>query len=284
MSKLSMRREIMKERMRIRSKAVAGTDFVEAGDQTDETIWVASFDIGKKNFAFYIEEFNVSELESLRENESIKLIKDTRKTKGNLKYTGYGPDGVPSDCLQNVLDAVCTNGRTIVHKVVDLTTGSAPGSYLDSVCFYNMNDLLDKYRSYWDKCSYVIIEMQMSFGKKRNPMAMKLGQHCYSWFTVKCGRDLPVFEFPAYHKTQVLGCKKLKGAPLKKGGYRWKSVEKPARKKWSVSKAIQILGLRGELSVLDGLTTVTKKDDLADTLTQLQAFKYLFWVLGDTKY
>ena len=120
--------------------------------------------------------------------------------------------------------------------------------------------------------------MQMSFGRKRNPMAVHVGHHCMAWYTIALGRDITVYEFHAYHKTQVLGRAKLRGKPKKKGGYRWVAVDKPTRKKWSVSEAVRILRSRSETHVLDGVTTVTKKDDLADTLTQLQAFKYLQWV------
>ena len=55
-------------------------------------------------------------------------------------------------------------------------------------------------------------------------------------------------------------------------------MEKPERKKWAVNKAIQILTDRKEFEVLASLTNKKKKDDLADTLCQLQAMKYRFFV------
>lgn len=119
----------------------------------------------------------------------------------------------------------------------------------------------------------------MSFGKnKRNTMALKLGQHCYSYFTIKYGRFKKVIEFPAYHKTQVLGAEKIRGKKFKNGNYRWKTIDKPTRKKWSVAKATEILTYRGEKETIENIKTKAKKDDLADTLTQLQAFKYLFFI------
>jgi hypothetical protein len=123
-----------------------------------------------------------------------------------------------------------------------------------------------------------VIEEQMAFGKKLNKMAVKLGQHCYSYFTFLYGKSKVVFEFPAYHKTQVLGAEKEEGKPYKSGKKRYKAVDKPQRKKWAVEKALEILNNRGEIEVIEGMTTKKKKDDLADTFLQLQAFKYKMFV------
>lgn len=229
----------------------------------NKIVRVASFDIGKKNFAFYIEEFDREKLMKLNNIPSV---------------IRYNPDGTPTERMQSILDEVCSNGRTILHKNLDLTKNCDKKLTLDPQTFHNMNDTLDEYIEYFDDCIAIIIEQQMSFGKgKNNPMAMKLGQHCYSYFTFKYGPHKAIIEFPAYHKTQILGAPKVKGKPTKKG-FRWKAMDKKARKKWSVDKAVEILTSRGEMNVLSGLTTVRKKDDLADTLTQLQAFKYLTFV------
>ena len=37
----------------------------------ENIVWIASFDIGKKNFAFYIEEINLKELQEIK---NIKLF------------------------------------------------------------------------------------------------------------------------------------------------------------------------------------------------------------------
>ena len=55
-------------------------------------------------------------------------------------------------------------------------------------------------------------------------------------------------------------------------------MEKSRRKKWSVEQSIEILNNRGEIKILNKLTSAKKKDDLADVITQLQAFKYLAYV------
>jgi len=217
----------------------------------------------KKNFAFCIEEFSRKEL------LKIKNIPASKR---------YNSDGTPTAKMQEILDQVCANGQIILHKNLNLTENCDPKAKLDPETFHNMIDELDKYVDYWDKCLAFVIEEQMSFGKKLNKMAMKLGQHCYSYFAFKYGRYKTIVEFPAYHKTQILGAPKVEGKPYKSGKTRYKAMEKAQRKKWSVEKAIEILTSRGEIEILNGLTSVKKKDDLADVLTQLQAFKYRTFV------
>jgi len=227
------------------------------------SIRVAAFDIGKKNFSFYIEEFDKDDLNSIK----------------NLPKTlQYNDDGTPTSKMQNILDQVCMNGVTIIHKNSDLTANCDKTKMLDPETFHNMNDLLDKYSDHFEKCSYFVIEQQMNFGKRRNPMAMKLGQHCYSYFAIKYGRGKTILEFPAYHKTQVLGAIKDKGKKLKSGKYKWISVDKPARKKWSVAKAAEILSNRDEEHVMDEIKEKKKRDDQADCLTMIQSWKYLHYV------
>jgi len=222
------------------------------------TIRIASFDIGKINFAFYIEEIQTSKLEKLKSLPSIAR---------------YNKNGTPTDKMKEVLTQVYLSGKTILHKNVDITQNCIKGKLLDPETFHNMNDVLDKHSDEFDKCDIFIIEQQLSFGKKRNPMATKLGQHCYSYFTFKYGRFKQVIEFPAYHKTQILGAPKIEKQGKK--SIRYVAMEKPKRKKWSIEKALEILALRGEESII---SSAKKKDDLADTLTQLQAFKYLSFV------
>jgi hypothetical protein len=231
--------------------------------ETEDLIWIGSFDIGKLNFAFCIEEFSKSKLLAIKNIPSVKR---------------YNADGTATTKMQNILDQVFANGRIVLHRNLNLTENCDPKAKLDPETFHNMIDALDHYAEYWDKCSAFVIEEQMSFGKKLNKMAMKLGQHCYSYFAFKYGRYKSIIEFPAYHKTQILGAPKVEGKPYKSGKIRYKAMEKPARKKWSVEKAIEILTNRGEMQVLEGLTSVKKRDDLADVLNQLQSFKYRIYV------
>jgi hypothetical protein len=117
----------------------------------------------------------------------------------------------------------------------------------------------------------------MSFGKKVNTMALKLGQHCESYFLFKYGRFKEVIEFPSYYKTQVLGAEKLKKT-TKTGKVSYKAIDKTARKKWAIDEASTILAEREDFHTLSEITSMKKSDDVSDVIVQLQAFKYLFFV------
>ena len=225
-------------------------------------VWVASFDIGKKNFAFYIEEFDKSKLLNLPYIPNIKR---------------YNDDGTTTIAFSKIVNDVCMNGKSILFQNSDLTEGCKKGSYLDPETYHNMTDLLDQYVNYWDQCDAFVIEKQMSFGKRHNTMALKLGQHCWSYFSFKYGRFKEIIEFPAYHKTQILGAKKIQTI-MKKGNVKYTSIDKPARKKWSVEKAMSILKERKDFDTISNLTSARKRDDLADVLCQLQAFKILVYI------
>lgn len=131
---------------------------------------VASFDIGKKNFSFYVEEFDSSKIPPPIESEK------------------YNIDGTPTKSMENYLSKIYKNGTKILLLNSDLTANCDKKAYLDQETFYNMIDLLDKYKEIWDKCTIFVIEEQMSFGKQNNKMAVRLGQHCASYFYIKYGR------------------------------------------------------------------------------------------------
>ena len=166
----------------------------------------------------------------------------------------YNDDSTPTECMKKTLDEVCNNGKTILYKNSNISNNCLKGKILDSETFHNMIDLLDKYYDYWDKCSCFIIEKQMDFGKaQRNPKVMKIGHFCQSYFMFRYERFKQVIEFSAYHKTQILGCKKIKGKLQKNGKYKWTSVDKPTRKKWSIVKAIKILTHRNEIKIIENI-------------------------------
>jgi len=239
----------------------------------NNNIWLASFDISKKNFSFYIEEVSLKELKNI-----INIEKNKR----------YNLDGTCTNEFNNILNQVCSNGKKILLENIDLTEGTDKNKYFDIELCYNMNDILDKYKEYWNKVSYFIIEQQMSFGKKNNTMALKLGQNCISYFMFCYGRFKNIIEFPAYYKTQILGAKKNE-KKLKSGKIKYISIDKPERKKWSIMKAVEILENRKDLNTLEELKSITKNkkvnkkriindDDKCDVICQLQAYKYLKFV------
>jgi hypothetical protein len=210
---------------------------------------IASFDIGKCNFAFYVEEFDKDTLEKLA-----NIPKNKRSTN----------DGFVSEDYHTVLKEVYLNGTTILYRNLDLTQGTRKDKYLDQKVCLNMITELDKVKDFFDTCDIIVIEQQMSFKAVQNTMAIKLAQNCASYFLHRYGETKEIVEFPAFHKTQVFG------AP--------KKLSKTQRKKWATEKAISIIMERGEMETLDEITNKKKKDDLADVLVQLQSFKYLRFV------
>ena len=232
--------------------------------------YIASFDIGFKNFAFYIEKVDLTSLENIQDVEKDKRFKE---------------DGTPTDDMNLLLDKLYKTGTTILHVNTDISQGcNTKIKSVDNKILLNMNDLLDKYHEYWSKCSSIVIEQQMQFGRfKQNTKAVKIGHHCQSYFLCKY-KDKHIIEFPSYYKTQILGCQKIKGKKYKNGNYSWKSISKPNRKKWAIVKATDILKLRNEENHILNIKNKSKKDDLADTLVQLQSYKYIHYIEKDNLY
>lgn len=232
---------------------------------------IASFDIGKKNFAFCIEEFDELELS--------ELVTPTVK---------YNPNGTATDAQREILEKVYSNGNIILHRNENLTKNCDPKKSLDPETFHNMTELLQEYSEYWDECDTIVIERQMSFGKKLNLMAVKLAQHLYSFFVIKYGRKIPIVEFDSFHKTQVLGAPKM-ASYTKKGKLKYISLSPVQRKKWAVDKCKEILEIRGETDAIESMLESTeltktgrvkkkKLDDLGDVVCQANAYKYLAFV------
>tara|TARA_A100001011_G_scaffold394642_1_gene487536 strand:+ start:4258 stop:4956 length:699 start_codon:yes stop_codon:yes gene_type:complete len=224
---------------------------------------VASFDIGLKNFSFCIEEIDIDILKNIK---NIPLF-----------FERYNKDGTISDKFIPILNDICKCGKIITLTNNDISQNCDNNLYLDTQCFYNLNELLDKYENEWELVDIFIIEKQMSFGKKYNTMALKLGQHVFSYFTIHFGKSKRIIEFPAYYKTQILGAQKEEKI-LKSGKINYKAIDKPKRKKWAITEATKILELRSDDENVKLIKGSKKKDDLSDVIVQLQAFKILFFI------
>ena len=223
---------------------------------------IASFDIGKKNFSFYIEECNLDDFSSL----------------SNIpKKNRYNPNGTCTDEFETLLKKVYCNGKKMLLRNLDITEGTNKEKYFDSDLCHNLTEVLDTYSDYWEKVDYIVVEQQMSFGTKVNTMALKIAQHCESYFMIRYGRSKKIVEFPSYHKTQVMGSEKIEKV-TKAGKKTFKNVDKPARKKWAIETAYGILTEREDFDTIDEITSSKKKDDLSDVIVQAQAFKYLNFV------
>ena len=229
---------------------------------TNNTLWIASFDIGKVNFAFYIEEINPNNL------KNICTIP---------KHKRYNSDGTPTNDFENIIDQVCSEGQVILFSNNNITKNCDKKAYFDPEILHNLTELLDEYSSFWDNCTIFVIERQMSFGRKFNTMALKIAQHCCSYFLLKYGRSKTIVDFPAYHKTQLLGAEKILKKP-KKGKLSYKTIDKTARKKWCIEKASDILTQRNDIESLSEIMNQKKCDDICDCICQLQAYKILYFI------
>mgnify|MGYP001234173619 CR=1 FL=1 len=213
--------------------------------------YLASFDIGKKNFAFVIEEVSMTKVKKLK-----KIDKKLR----------YNKDGSPTKEFEKELKKLVKCGKIILVRNLDLTKDCNPKVTLDDHTYVNMLDVLDEYKSYWDKCGHIIIEKQMSFRGKYNVMAMKLGAFCFSYFKIYYRETKNIVDYPAFHKTQVLGAIK---AEVK---------QKYKRKKWAVAKATEILQLRKDNEHLKEIEDKKKRDDMSDCLLMTITYTYLKFV------
>lgn len=184
-------------------------------------IFICSIDPGKVNLAFCIEEVNVNDIKTV--------------------------------------DDIIKNGKTHVLENVNVSANLDKNKYLDTRVFLNITDLLDKYKSYWEKMDIILIEQQMSFGRnKNNTMALKIAQHCFSYFSINYRDRIQIYEYPSYHKTQVLN------AP--------KGINKPARKKWAIEKAIELFSNRKDGKTISMIESKKKRDDVSDCLLMIVSF------------
>ena len=227
----------------------------------ENKLWIASFDIGKINFAFYIEEIDINDFKNIKNISKLKR---------------YNSDGTCTKEFSEILDNIFRNGKKILLKRFNISQNVDKKKYFDLEICHNLIDILDKYKDYWNYVSYFIVEQQMSFGKKCNTMALKIGQHCESYFMFRYGRFKNVIEFPSYHKTQILGFQKiLKKCKNGKTKYTSNAYK---RKKWAIEMATYVLTHREDYESLNELFENKKKDDISDTIIQLQAWKYLKFI------
>jgi len=141
------------------------------------------------------------------------------------------------------------------HHVTDEETG---------ICnlYSELNKFLDQYEEWYPTVHMVIVEKQMPFNYKM----VRLSQHVITYFHTKI-INMPylpsILEVSPKLKTNELG------AP--------KGLTPTGVKDWSVKKTYEILAIRSDdkaIQIIDD-TMKSKKDDLADTVVQIEAvFSY----------
>lgn len=222
---------------------------------------LASFDVGRVNFAQYIEEADDEMLEELKRRFDNLNPLNKRHTKGPM-----------NDYVNSILEEMYKSSKLISTGVFDLRSDKSAKS-LDIDTRKNLFHHLREYYDIFEECDVVIIEQQFfntfaSNGRRvpgggANVDAIKMGECLFSWFTINFPFKEVLF-FSSTYKTQILG------APFK--------LTKPQRKNWAIEKAKEIFNLRGDCISL--ITDVKKKnskkvcDDICDACVQCQAFKY----------
>ena len=214
-----------------------------------KTILGMSIDIGSRNLAFYIEEFNRVNILSLCPCRHM-----------------YEKEGTCTQVFSNILDKIERNGFCVFFDLFD------SGSVVEK-CFLNITEYLDNHRYIFDLLSFIIIEKQM----KKNTNAQRIAQHIYSYFTFIYYDWKPIILFPSKLKTKILGCpKKDKGMSRPK---RYKYI-----KEWAVKKAQKIFEKRNDINYLNLYSALKKNDDVADAICQMQAFKVKVFYMNEHVY
>lgn len=268
------------------------------------TLRIANFDIGKKNFAQYIEDADVATLEKLEIQYKNLPKKLQRKTKG-----------IVSPQMRKIIDTLYTSGTRVYIGTYDLRDDPTSDK-LDMSTRKNIIAHLEKYKYLWNSCDIFVIEQQFfseySFSRNRkvkkssgNVDAIKIAELVTGFF-LKVYPHRVIMQFPSTYKTQLLG------APAK--------LSKPQRKQWSVDETQKICEMRGDEECLElfKLQNLVKRkrltakfcgevlsdlefikyndtyelaekivkyrqklDDFSDCVTQCQAFKLKYLVIGE---
>jgi hypothetical protein len=197
---------------------------------------IASFDIGKKNFAHYVEDSHVDIIDALRQEYLSLKVKD-RKLGG--------------DAMTSIVQRVCLEGVMVSTGVFDLR--ETEENVLDVATRRNIIAHLESLKDLWKTCSLIVVEQQYfntftgfkarkpGAGGGANVDAIKIGEIVMTWFLMTFVREIDkgkmeVISYGSQFKTQTLG------AP--------KKLDKAARKKWSTERAEELYRERKDLNMI----------------------------------
>ncbi|MCK5345475.1 MAG: hypothetical protein KAR20_18830, partial [Candidatus Heimdallarchaeota archaeon] len=200
----------------------------------ENQIRIASFDIGKKNFAQYTEDADKDVLLRL-EIEYSALPKKLQRRVG----------GAINSRIEEMITSICLAGKRIQTGVYDLRDDKTSDK-LDMQTRKNILGHLERYNGLWSTCDIFIIEQQYfktwggrgkrSAGTEANVDAIKIAECVLMWLL----NEYPfrtVMYFGSQNKTQILG------AP-------WK-MTKTQRKKWAEVKSRDIYESRGDYGMTE---------------------------------
>lgn len=209
---------------------------------------IASFDIGKKNLALYVEDFDPSELKQI-ERVLIKNRFDSKRT--------------PKKEFREMLDKLYLTGRCCFLDVFDVSCGSK-GHYIPPETYHQIISILEDHSRIFDDCEIIIFEEQLA---KKNVMATKIAQHIYTWFMVKYGPFRVISPFPASSRNRTLGCQK--------------KLSDRKRKTWASKEGKRLVKLRKDKKMERMfLIHSDKNDDLGDAILDAKAYQLRVFIDG----
>lgn len=259
-----------------------------------QRIRLASFDIGKVNFAHYIEDMDVSKILAVEKKYKDLPKKLQRKTKGEV-----------SSEMREILKDLYLSGNRIHTGVYDIRNGVE--DVFDIPTRKNLLTHLYSHKYLWDECNIFVVEQQYfktwsgrrkSPGTEANVDAIKIAECLMTWLLCEYPFK-EILYFGSQNKTQMLG------AP-------W-NLDKPQRKKWAIEECRRMYEWRkdecmtqlflledrvykkrmnSEEKILSFLNSYTptdedgklmaekivrnrqKLDDICDAALQAQAFKF----------
>lgn len=130
-------------------------------------MWVASFDIGIKNFAFVVLDVDTHTASTSVESTSFEIVHFE-----NMDLTESSSYSSPNT----------TSGMMMVYR--------------------NVHEVLSSFEMLWEQCDVLLIEQQMQHRHASNIKALKISQHVLAHLLLR-HPSKTIAEFPSYHKTQV---------------------------------------------------------------------------------
>lgn len=201
-----------------------------------------SIDIGRVNFAVYVEEWLVGDLHDIKKRNRVKsFVRNTH----------------PDACSTRSL--VETAGRCVFIDVQNFT--SRKNQPYDDDVRRNILAYFQNHDALLDSVDVFLIEKQyynpMRKGKS-NIDAMMTGEFVYCALFSRIREGQVLMYFPSRFKTELWGAEKM---------------TKPQRKAWSAREAVRILTRRGDDTHLSEIKNKgIKKDDMADCMLMCLTF------------
>jgi len=225
---------------------------------------VLSIDIGVRNLALWIEEFNKDKLKEFKQSLS-KISKKERLTANNE----------PTEAYKTFLNSFMSGcGKTVYADKIDLCE-NVKISYTKNRMIIITNEILfniikefDKRRDILINVKTIVIEKQL----KTNPNAQMIQNHIHAYFLHQYGLSKHVEIFDSCYKTRLLGCPRKIKDNDNEG--KLKKINKSYRKRWTTNLTRDVLMERKDKKFFDFIfnQNKSKADDLSDTFCQACAY------------